>query len=173
MNDYASTQNGEFRRINQAIDGGSAAVLNAVSVLSTSEANQNFTTLSSINGLGRDVQTQVNATNVNMLQNFNQLGIQNVQGFNSIGAQVQNATNQIVNGQVAAAAAAAACCCEIKALIVSDGNATRALINDNTIQALRDKNNDLATQVSNNTQNQYLLQTILTHIVPTANSAIV
>lgn len=141
--------------------------------LSTAQANANFTTLSSINGLGRDVQTQVNATNVNMLQNFNQLGIQNVQGFNAIQTQAQNIANQVIAGQVAAAAAAAACCCEIKSLIVSDGNATRSLINDNTIQALRDKNNDLATQVSNNAQNQYLLQTILTHIVPTAGSAIV
>lgn len=150
----------------------------------TASTNDNFTTLTSINGLGRDVQTQVNATNVNMLQNFNQLGIQTLSQFNNLQNQVQNTTNQIISQGTAAAAANAAnfcqlerematCCCDIKGAIAADGNATRALINDLNVQSLRDQLAAANNQVSNNAQNQYLLSTILHHITPTAGVAIV
>jgi len=158
----------EFRRLNQAIDYNANQFQSSLGDIATAQAAANFTTLSSINGLGRDVQTQVNATNVNMLQNFNQLGLQNVNGFNNQAIQSQNLATQIINQGVASAAAMAECCCAIKGLILSDGNMTRALINTNTIQDLRDRNTDLAGQVSNNTQNQYLLNTILSHLSPAA-----
>lgn len=51
------------------------------------------------------------------------------------------------------------CCCDIKTAIHSEGEATRALITDNTIQDLRDRltlaNNTIATQtLANNVVNQ-------------------
>ena len=138
-----------------------------VGQLDSSLAAANFTTLSSINGLGRDIQTQVNATAVQNLQSFNQLGIQNVQGFNAVQTQSQNLATQIINQGVANAAAMASCCCEIKGLIAADGNQTRALINDLNVQNLRDQLAAANGKVSNNEQNQYLLNTILTHIKPT------
>ena len=138
-----------------------------VGQLDSSLAAANFTTLSSINGLGRDIQTQVNATAVQNLQSFNQLGIQNVQGFNAVQTQSQNLATQIINQGVANAAAMASCCCEIKGLIAADGNQTRALINDLNVQNLRDQLAAANNKVSNNDQNQYLLSTILAHIKPT------
>lgn len=149
--------NSEFRRLNTAVDTVASDIESHISNLSTAQAAGNFTTLQSINGLGRDLTASATQALINSIQNFNQL--QNAQ---------QVATNQIIAGQNANAAAMANCCCEIKGLITTDGNLTRALINDNTIQSLRDRNTDLSVQVSNNTQNQYLLHTILTHLTPTA-----
>lgn len=61
----------------------------------------------------------------------------------------------------------ASCCCDIKETILADGNATRALIQANTIQDLRDRLNnsqretDLANSViQNNAQTQTLLAQI-------------
>ena len=93
--------------------------------------------------------------------------------------QIQNATNQIIaQGTFNAAAVAAGfceiskelatCCCEIKQRIVDDGSLTRTLINDLNVQNLRDQLASANGKVSNNEQNQYLLNTILTHIKPTS-----
>ena len=135
--------------------------------LATAQAAGNFTTLQSINDLGRDVTAQANQNALQQLNSFNNLTTTTLQGFNSSAMQVQNATNQIIAQGTASAAAMAACCCEIKGLIQSDGNATRALINDLNVQNLRDQLAAANGKVSNNEQNQYLLSTILTHLKPT------
>jgi len=136
--------------------------------LATAQAAANFTTLDSINGLGRDITASQNQNALQQLNSFNNLTTTTLQGFNSSAMQVQNATNQIIAQGTANAAAMAQCCCEIKSTILADGNATRALINDLNVQNLRDQLSAANNKISNNEQNQYLLNTILTHITPTA-----
>lgn len=121
----------------------------------TELANGNFTTLNSINGLGRDIV----ASNTQAL-------INNLQNFNNLSAQVATGNNQIIAGQNAQNAQMAACCCDIKQTISAEGAATRALINDLNVQNLRDQLIAANTKVSNNEQNQYLLSTILAHVKP-------
>jgi len=125
--------------------------------LATAQATAAFTTLQSINDLGRDVTAQNNQQALQQLNSFNNLQFQNAQGV-----------NQIIAQGTANAAAMAECCCEIKSTILADGNATRALINDLNVQNLRDQLAAANNKVSNNEQNQYLLSTILTHIHPTS-----
>jgi hypothetical protein len=141
--------------------------------LATAQAAANFTTLDSINGLGRDITASQNQNALQQLNSFNNLTTTTLQGFNSSAMQVQNATNQIIAQGTASAAAMAQCCCEIKSTILADGNATRALINDLNVQNLRDQLATANGKVSNNEQNQYLLSTILHHITPTVGSTIV
>ena len=151
--------------------------MNSIANVSTAQATAAFTTLSSINGLGRDVTAQANQNALQQLNSFNNLTTTTLQGFNSSAMQIQNSTNQIIaQGTSNAAAVAqgfcqasrelATCCCEIKSLIVQDGNATRTLINDLNVQNLRDQLAAANGKVSNNEQNQYLLSTILTHLKP-------
>lgn len=151
--------------------------------VATAQASANFTTLSSINGLGRDLVTNIHQTDLTQLNSFNNLSTTMLQGFNSQAMQTQNATNQIIAQGTANAATNAAnfcaisremsqCCCEIKGAIAADGNATRALINDLNVQNLRDQLAAANNKVSNNEQNQYLLNTILTHIAPTATAVV-
>lgn len=130
--------------------------------LATAGATENFTTLTSINGLGRDLLASQNQIQLQQLNSFNNLQFQNAQ-----------ATNQIIAQGNAAAAAAAACCCELRAAISNDGNATRALINDLNVQNLRDQLAAANSKVSNNEQNQYLLSTILTHLHPVVSNSVV
>lgn len=120
--------------------------------LMTELANGNFVTLNSINGLGRDIV----ASNTQAL-------INNLQNFNNLGAQIATGTNQLIAGQNAQNAAMAACCCEIQKTISSDGSLTRSLINDLNVQNLRDQLVTANGKVSNNEQNQYLLNAILSH----------
>jgi hypothetical protein len=139
-----------------------------VGQLATAQASANFTTLDSINGLGRDITSQTNQNALQQLNSFNQQTTTMLQGFNSSAMQVQNSTNQIIAQGTANAMAMAQCCCEIKSTITADGNATRSLINDLNVQNLRDQLATANNKVSNNEQNQYLLTTILEHIRPTA-----
>ena len=151
--------------------------------LSTALATGNFTTLSSINDLGRDVTAQANQNALQQLNSFNNLSTTTLQGFNNLAMQNQNATNQIIAQGTANAAAVAAgfcdveramaqCCCEMKGAIAAEGSATRALINDLNVQNLRDQLAAANNKVSNNDQNQYLLSTILAHFKPTSSSLV-
>ena len=144
-------------QVNQNVSGTSRDQLSAIGNLATAQAAANFTTLSSINGLGRDV-----------LASQNQIQLQNLNSFNNLQFQNAQATNQIIAQGTANAQAMANCCCEIKAAISSDGGLTRALINDLNVQNLRDQLAAANNKVSNNDQNQYLLSTILAHLTPTA-----
>lgn len=158
---------GEINELEKSLESANLANLQGIasnaltyqtgnSNLMTAQATGNFTTLNSINGLGRDIV----ASNTQAL-------INNLQNFNSLSAQISTAGNQIIAGQNTQNATMAQCCCDLRQAIAADGQATRALINDNTIQSLRDRNADLAVRVSNNEQNQYLLTTILQHFHPT------
>lgn len=114
-------------------------------------------------GLGR-LETQ-NAKEFGFLQTqAERIALQN-----SIQSQAQNnALNlQLLTNANAAAMAAcdiknelASCCCEIKSTIKDDGQLTRALINDNTMNELRAKLSDAKDELSNANQNVYLAQQI-------------
>lgn len=125
--------------------------------VSTAQAAANFTTLSSINGLGRDLVTNIHQQDLTQLNSFNQLTTTTLQGFNGQAMQTQNATNQIIAQGTAMAAQAAQCCCEIKQTIKDDGNATRALINDLNVQTLTAQLNDAKSQISNSNQTNALV----------------
>jgi len=147
--------------VNQNISGTSRDIGRDVANLSTAAAAANFTTLTSINGLGRDITAAQTQALINNLQNFN-----------AIQGNLTNSTNQIIAQGTANAMAMQNCCCEIKGLIQSDGNATRSLINDLNVQNLRDQLAAANGKVSNNEQNQYLLSTILTHLHPTTTAVV-
>ena len=125
--------------------------------VATAQATANFTTLSSINGLGRDLVTNIHQQDLTQLNNFNQLTTTTLQGFNGQAMQTQNATNQIIAQGAAMAAQAAQCCCEIKQTIKDDGNETRALINDLNVQNLTAQLNDAKSQISNSNQTNALV----------------
>jgi hypothetical protein len=107
--------------------GGNAQILAA-------QASNNFTTLQSINGLGRDVTAAQNQGALQQLNSFNQLSTSMLQGFNEIGRDTANAFNQLLMGQNNLGYKMQECCCDIKSTILADGNATRALINDLNLQ---------------------------------------
>lgn len=104
---------------------------------------------------------------------------------NSIQSQAQNnALNlQLLTNANAAAMAAcdiknqlAACCCDIKSAIKDDGQSTRALITDTTMNDLRAKLSDTKDALSNANQNVYLAQqikeamgTVIHHCVPSGH----
>lgn len=70
---------------------------------------------------------------------------------------VMNSQFQTLMGFKDLSAQNAACCCELKTAIHAEGEATRGLIQANTIQALRDELSDAKTTLSNANQSQYLL----------------
>jgi len=166
MADVAGQNSLQSQAINDNINGTTRDLLNSIANLSTAQATGNFTTLSSINGLGRDITAQSNQNALQQLNSFNQLNTTLLQSVNVLAAQNQNSTNQIIAQGVANAAAQAACCCELKQSINESSQNIMALINANTMQDLRDRNVELSGQVSNNAQNQYLTSTIISHLAP-------
>jgi hypothetical protein len=141
--------------------------------IATAQASANFTTLNSINGLSRDLVTNIHQQDLTQMNSFNTLTTTTLQGFNGLAMQNQNSANQIIAQGTANAMAMANCCCEIKSTILADGNATRALINDTNMQALRDQLAAANSKVSNNDQSQYLLTTILQHLSPASRTVVV
>lgn len=122
-------------------------------------ATGNFTTLSSINGLGNQITAQNNQNALQTLNSFNQLNTTTLQGFNEIGRDTANATNQIIAGQNAMMAQNSACCCELREAICKDGQETRALINAINLSTIEGQLADAKSQV--NTLNQTIAQTAL------------
>ena len=171
--DLNNTLQSEFRRLNLAVDGNMQNIGNDIANLSTAQATSAFTTLQSINGLGRDVTAAQNQAALQQLNSFNNLTTTTLQGFNSSAMQIQNSTNQIIAQGVATAMQMANCCCEIKGMIMSDGNMTRALINqldkENLQAQLADAKNqadNLAQSIAFQTSQSAQTTTILQHIVP-------
>ncbi len=146
--------------INQNISGTSRDTLNSIANLSTAQAAGNFTTLQSINGLGRDVTAQANQNALQQLNSFNVLTTSVLQGFNGQAMQTQNATNQIIAQGSALSSQLAACCCEIQSKIASDGDSTRALINSINLQNIQTQLNDAKNQISNLNQTQTLISAL-------------
>lgn len=108
----------------------------------------NFTTLNSINGLGRDVIVNSNQQSLQQLNSFNQLSTTMLQGFNEVGRDQAQSFNQIIMGQNTLSAQLAACCCDLKSTITADGNLTRALINDIRLQELQGQLTDAKSTIN-------------------------
>jgi len=135
-------------------------ILSGISNLATAQAAGNFTTLTSINGLGRDVTAAQNQSALQQLNSFNNLTTTTLQGFNGQAMQIQNATNQIIAQGTAMAAAAAACCCEIKETISRDGSLTRALISDNRMHDLESQLSEARLQNSQSVQTNAIISAL-------------
>ena len=159
------------RHIDDQVASYNTNTQNLIGNVATAQATSAFTTLQSINDLGRDITAQANQNVLQQLNSFNQLTTATLQGFNGTAMQMQNSTNQIISQGTANAAAVAAgfcdisrelatCCCELKQRIVDDGNLTRALINDTNVQNLRDQLAAANGKVSNNEQNQILIDAL-------------
>jgi len=121
--------------------------------ISTAIATGSFTTLNSINGLGRDVTAQANQNALAQLNSFNNLATTTLQGFNSNAMQMQNSTNQIIAQGTANAQAMAECCCAIKGAIAQSTQDITGLITSNRIADLQAQLNDAKTS------NTILMQT--------------
>jgi hypothetical protein len=80
--------------------------------------------------LGLQATTNANLLSVEASKNFYALTVDATK--NASAAQLEAQKNA-----AAVAMQIAECCCELKALVTSDGNTTRALINTNTIEQLR------------------------------------
>lgn len=61
--------------------------------------------------------------------------------MNDIQLEMNNGVNSINSNLQGLASQMASCCCEIKTAVHSEGEQTRALIQNNTIQSLRDEIN--------------------------------
>lgn len=131
----------ELNEIESSIDSANVANLQGIAqnaltyaqgnaAIQAALAGNNFTTLSSINGLGRDVITASNQNALQQLNSFNVLNTSMLQGFNEIGRDSAAGFNQLLMGQNTLGNRMAECCCDIKSAIFTDGAATRALIND-------------------------------------------
>jgi hypothetical protein len=129
----------------------------SIASVNSNLATANFTTLSSINALGRDNIITSNNVALQQLNSFNQLQTSINQGLNEIGRDQNIATNQIIAGQNAQAFAMAQCCCDIKNAICHDGAETRALINQNTMNELTSQLTDAKLANSNLNQTNALI----------------
>lgn len=76
----------------------------------------------------QDIQNSLNGLGVSMNNGF--MGVQNslCAGFGGVQSAIADSNYRMAD-----------CCCQIKQAIASDGEQTRALITQNTIQDLRDK----------------------------------
>lgn len=142
----------EIGRVQDQISAQATGISASIANLATAQAAWNFTTLQSINGLGRDVTAQANQNALQQLNSFNNMTTTTLQGFNSQAMQTQNATNQIIAQWTALAAQLATCCCNLENAIHSDGDATRALINANRMDDLQTALNEARLAASQSQQ---------------------
>ena len=159
--------------VNQNISGTSRDLLNSISNLATSQASGNFTTLSSINGLGRDIIASQNQAALQSLNSFNQLQSSMYQGFNANTLGMSNGFNSVATGLSNLSREMAECCCGIKNEIHADGEATRTLINNINVQSLQGQLADAKSALNNANQTNYLQSAlnqqssvIISHLAP-------
>jgi len=174
-------QSGEIKTAVAAASaaGVNAAAENRVTTLEgaqqilTAQAAQNFTTLSSINGLGRDVVTGQNQIQLQTLNSFNLLNTTMLQSANAQSAQSARDASAIQSTLQQQNMIQAQCCCEIKQAISVDGQATRALINDIRLAELQSELADTKNSLSNANQTlvfdgklNAMATTIINHLAP-------
>lgn len=147
-------------------NGASAAERVATSdFISSQFSNQNdkFIALQNgeaINRVSRDVLETSNATNVGILNAANNTDKEILQSRydNSLGQC--NIEKTILLGNQNMQSQLSACCCDLKSAIHAEGEATRAMITENTIQELRDNLQAAQLTLGNATQTQNLLNAI-------------
>jgi hypothetical protein len=142
--------------INKNLTDSNRDIISSIGAVQTAQAAGNFTTLSSINGLGRDITAQANQNALQQLNSFNQLNTNVMQSFNENSRDNANAFNQVQMSLNALSAQNAACCCDLKATIQADGCTTRALIESLNVQNLQAQLADAKSQLaSSNQTNQF------------------
>ena len=164
--DGVANLNTGLNSIGRDLTSGQGNIINAIT-------NGNFATLQNLNALGRDSVIQANNNALQQLNSFNQVATSLNQGFNEVGRDMNVATSQIIAVQNAMMAKNAECCCEIKSAIHSDGEATRALMNDIRLSELNAQLTDCKLSNSNLMQTNTLTannaaqtSTILQHLSP-------
>lgn len=108
---------------------------NGVTQIELQQGFDNQSVMRKLDGITNGLCDGFYATNTNMLQGQNQLQRDLCQGFSSTAAAIAE-TNRNID---AVRYENAKNTCDIVRAIEKDGDATRALINANTMQALRDK----------------------------------
>ena len=108
---------------------------NGVTQIELQQGFDNQSVMRKLDGITNGLCDGFYATNTNMLQGQNHLQRDLCQGFSSTAAAIAE-TNRNID---AVRYEAAKNTCDIVRAIEKDGDATRALINANTMQALRDK----------------------------------
>lgn len=180
--------NGLGRDVTAQANNNALQQLNSFNVLGTN-INQGFnalnnTTQQGFNTLGNATQQGFNNLGQNVMQGFNSQAFNSQtqtnlinstlqQGFNEVSRDSNIQTQQIIAGQSAIATQISECCCEIKGAIHTDGEATRALINEIRLAELNAALTDAKVQVSNlqqtnvlNANNAAQTSVILQHISP-------
>lgn len=172
----AAGTNSEINELQNSLNAANIANLQGIgnnallyqtgnAALQTAIAGANFTTLNSINGLGRDVISGANQNALQQLNSFNNLTTTTLQGFNEVGRDQANAFNQVQMSLNALAAQNASCCCELKSAIHTDGEMTRALINANSMASLTAQLSDAKSTINS--------LSIINALKPTATPVIV
>lgn len=124
---------------------------------------QNTTALQGFNGVGRDLCQGFNGVNTNLNNGFNSTNM----AINNVGYQMQDCCCETNRNIDAVRAENYKNTCEITNAIHAEGEQTRALINANTMQDLRDRlearDRDLLTanfQLSQQAQSANLISTL-------------
>ena len=88
-------------RLDNQLTQGQAEINQNIANVAAAQQSANFTTLNSINGLGRDFVAQTNQNALQNLNSFNQLNTSTLQGFNQAAADVMDSyvitESEIVN----------------------------------------------------------------------------
>jgi len=124
------------------------------------QAQNNFQTLNSLNGAVGTITTQNYNAALQQLNSFNQLNTTTLQSFNEMSRDNGNSFNAIQATLQLQNMQAAQCCCDIKGAIRTDGDLTRALINDLNVQSLTAQLNDAKAALSNANQTTTILNAI-------------
>ena len=148
-------------RTNDAVDTYAQGVQVGIGNLQTAQAAANYTNLVNSNALGRDMMAQSYQAQLNALNTANISNNLVSTGFNEMGREMSGNQAAIQSTLAAMSAAQALCCCETRQLIIQDGNATRALINANTMQELRDRLNASDNSLSNMNQTNALVAAMM------------
>ena len=106
--------------------------------LTRAELSQGFADNQVLNGI-KDLRDGLCETNANLTNSINNSNIAMLNGFNNTNTTLLNGFNGIEKSINQLGYQNQQCCCEIKNAIHSEGETTRALIQQNLIQTLRDK----------------------------------
>ena len=141
--------------------GGTASIKDTVNGVNQNVTSGNYTTLTGLNDLGRDVTNTIGKSSSDTMAGFNNSNIATLTGFNNTNSQIAEHFGQNFLQLKDLQASMERCCCdirteafktacEIKENISTDGQATRALINDVRMHDLEQANFKLSQDSQTN-----------------------
>ncbi len=164
--------------------GWTASVKDTVNWVNQNVTSGNYTTLTWLNDLGRDITNSISRAEVSSLNavaensrdnasQFNSSNIATMSWFNNTNRTIDIWFNQSFLQSKDLMAQMASCCCDIKTemakqhcdikqLVSAENSQTRDLITSNRILELERKLNDVKSENSNLNQSQYLLNQLQT-----------